>query len=205
MAKKSEKKISISELDNVIKEMENETVVEWNGLELKIRHTISIQEMFDLVNEVVDLVIDDDYGYAPEFELFAFKSGVVEKYTNIRLPDNLAHRAEIIYKTGIMEFISEYINAEQFADIVHGIKQKIDFMLNSRISMVSKKLDEVMDTAEAMSQQMETIFSEISPKELVDFTRAAMDNHIDEEKLVSAYIANTRSEESTNEEDKVSE
>ena len=97
MAKKSEKKVSISALDNIIGERFLNTVEEkWYDIEVKMRKNIPFTEMLAFVNDVVSSCFQQKGEYVPEALDFAIKSNIIIRYTNVSLPDNLEHRYEIL-------------------------------------------------------------------------------------------------------------
>lgn len=90
---KSEKRISISVMDKIIKEhFENTTTEQWYGIEVQIKKTLSFTEMMEFVNDVVLSCFQEDGGFVPEVMDFAIRSNILSKYANFSLPDKLEHR-----------------------------------------------------------------------------------------------------------------
>ena len=126
---KSEKRISISVMDKIIKEhFENTTTEQWYGIEVQIKKTLSFTEMMEFVNDVVLSCFQEDGGFVPEVMDFAIRSNILSKYANFSLPDKLEHRYEIIYMTDIIDLVCSRINGAQLNEIVAYINRKVEFL-----------------------------------------------------------------------------
>lgn len=190
---KSEKKISINSLDNIIKEnFTNKASVEWHGLEVTIKHNLSFTEMLEFVNDVVMSCFQDDGGFVPEVMDFAIKSNILSKYANFSLPDKLEHRYEIIYNSDAVDFVCQNINMQQLREITASIDRKISYMCNTNVMNIQKQMMELVSAFEDMQQKTTDMFSNFTPDDLVKIMGAIDDGGLSEEKVVRAYLEQTK-------------
>ena len=190
---KNEKKISITTMDKIIKENFNSTVVaEWHGADVIIKTHIALKDVLELVNNVVDSCFQEDGGFMPEIKDFAFNCNVIDKYTNISLPSNLEHKHEIIYGSDIIAFVYQHIDTAQLAEIVSAINTKISHLCNTNAISIQRQMNELISAFENMQAQTADMFSNITPEDISKIMGAVSEKGISEEKIVEAYINQTR-------------
>lgn len=183
------KKVSINAFEKAVKEChENTVVAEWNGLEVVITHTISLQDMMNLVAEVADNCFLDDGRYIPEMMQPLLDCGVVERYTNISLPSNLAARYELVMKSGIMDFIMPKINSNQYSDIVVAIRDKVDYACDSNTAEFNRAIDNMMESINAIQESTKNLFENVSPDDIRKIVGVVGDERRIEERIVDEYI-----------------
>ena len=183
------KKISINAFEKVVKEKFNNTITdEWNGLDVVITHTIPLQEVMSLVSEVADNCFLEDGRYVPEVMQPLLDCGVVERYTNISLPGNLSARYELVMKSGIMDFILSRINSNQYNDIVVAIRDKLDYMCDSKTVEFNRAMDKMTASMNEIQESTKDLFSKISPDDIQKIIGAYGDERTIEEKVVDEYI-----------------
>ena len=119
------KKISISQMDKVMKSLGNtEATFEWNGVTVVVKTLLSFQEMMEFAGRVkANCFVDGEY--LPEVRDFAIRDCIVDMYSNIRLPDNIEHKYEILYRTDICQEIVKYVNSDQYEQLLVAIDDKI--------------------------------------------------------------------------------
>lgn len=190
---KNEKKVSINSLDKVIKEnFTNKASVEWHGLEVAIKHNLSFTEMLEFVNDVVMSCFQDDGDFVPEVMDFAIKSNILSKYANLSLPDKLEHRYEIIYNSDAVDFVCQNINMQQLREITASIDRKISYLCNTNVMNIQKQMMALVSAFEDMQQKTTDMFSNFTPDDLVKIMGAIDDGGLNEEKVVKAYLEQTK-------------
>lgn len=190
---KNEKKVSINSLDKVIKEnFTNKASIEWHGLEVAIKHNLSFTEMLEFVNDVVMSCFQDDGDFVPEVMDFAIKSNILSKYANLSLPDKLEHRYEIIYNSDAVDFVCQNINMQQLREITASIDRKISYLCNTNVMNIQKQMMELVSAFEDMQQKVTDMFSNFTPDDLVKIMGAIDDGGLNEEKVVKAYLEQTK-------------
>lgn len=190
------KKISINAFETAVKEniAPNVSTEEWMGLQVEIKHTISLQEMMSLVAEVVDNCFLENGAYIPEVMQPLLDCGVVERYTNISLPSNLSNRYELVMRSGIMDFIMPRINSNQYNDIVVAIRDKIDYMCDTNITEFRNNLNDMVESMSALQEDTKALFGKISPEAIHELLGAFSSEKAIEEKVVDAYIDKQKAE-----------
>lgn len=196
MAKKSEKKVSISTLDNIIGERFLNTVDEkWYDIEVKMRKNIPFTEVLAFVNDVVNSCFQQKGEYVPEALDFAIKSNIIIRYTNVSLPDNLEHRYEILYNTDLMDFVYNHINMAQVQEIVSSINRKLAYMCETNVAAVQSRLNDLVSSFEEVQKKMEDMFKDLTPDDMVRLVGAIGDAGLSEEKVVKAYLEQTKADD----------
>jgi 2-C-methyl-D-erythritol 2,4-cyclodiphosphate synthase len=123
MAKKKGKQVSISALENIVKQADPNIIdVEWNGLSVAITRTISLEEMMKFADNVHKSCFNVDTGaYMPEVKEFAIRSNIMQRYANFSLPDNMDRQYMIVMTSGAVEMILEHINLVQYHALMDAI------------------------------------------------------------------------------------
>ena len=189
------KRISINAFEKAVKENnENMITAEWNGLSITINHTIPLQDVMSLVSEVADNCFLEDGRYMPEVMQPLLDCGVVERYTNISLPGNLAARYELVMKSGIVDFIMPLINSNQYNDIVVAIRDRIDYMCDINVTEFRNSIAGMVNSMTELQEKMESLFSVVSPEDVHKLLDAFGDNKAIEERVVDTYIERQKTE-----------
>lgn len=197
---KNEKKVSINSLDKVIKEnFTNKANAEWHGLEVSIKHNLSFTEMLEFVNDVVMSCFQDNGDFVPEVMDFAIKSNILSKYANFSLPDKLEHRYEIIYNSDAVDFVCQNINMQQLREITASIDRKISYLCNTNVMNIQKQMMELVSAFENMQQKTADMFANFTPDDLTKIMGALDENGFSEEKVVRAYLEQTKPVETESE------
>ena len=193
MAKKGEKKVSINALDNIINERFFNTVEEqWHDIEVKMRKSIPFTEMLTFVDDVTKSCFQKSGAYVPEVLDFAIKSNIISRYTNVSLPDNLEHRYEILYNTDLVDFVCEHINMPQVQEAISAVKRKLTYMCETNTVAVQNRLNDLVSAFEEMQKKTEDMFKGLTPDDLTRLIGAIGDAGLSEEKVVEAYLTQTK-------------
>lgn len=188
MANKSNH-ITVTALREAIKDKFDNTVIkEWNGLEITIKHTLTLGEMFALAQGIVEACFDEDNRYVPEKSDFAMRLGVIELYTNLTLPKDLEEQYDILYRTDIFEFVLGFINSKQFGIIVRSIDERIEQINRINASNVESQLNSMCAAIDNIQQQMSDIFNGVDAETINKLAGAMINTQLDEEKLVRAIV-----------------
>lgn len=182
MAKKSDK-ITVNALENAVKQNESIHTITWNGLDIKVKNSISFDEMRLFVSAVTESCFSEVGEYRPEFMEFVTRALVLSLYTNVTLPKSLDAQYNIVY-SGIVDEVFQYINYEQYNHISWAIDRKIDLVLKENIDTLNKQrkqLDEDMDN-------MRKLVDGIDPEDIENLVSAFSKMNITEEGLMQAFL-----------------
>lgn len=183
------KKISINALEKCIERRPETVDVEWNGLDITIKTRLSFEEMMAFVDGVVQgCFTTDDNSYVPEAKDFVIKCYIVETYSNIKLPQNVNKKYDILYTCDISNFILDNIDQEQFGEIVRGIDTKLKYLVASNINAITVKINELLSGFSNIEDRASQIFEHINQDNIDSIIKAIGNSRIDESKLMDAYL-----------------
>ena len=186
---KAIKEVSVNALEKVATEkFSNQFEVQWEGVPITVTPTITLKDMMEFAENVVETCFDNDGDYHPELLDFAVQSEMISKYTNIRLPQNLEKRYHLLSVTGLADEVQEYINAIQFKELLRAIDRKLRYMTDCNIQQIRSEVKSLTDSFKGMEKRAEEMmegFSAIDAGKLMDFLSG---NRPSEEKIVEAYI-----------------
>ena len=190
---KEEKKISINALEKAAKEQEAAEVKEqWFDIEVTIKRVLPLAEMIGFVQEIVDACFLTDGSFHPEVMDFAIKSGIMTHYANFSLPANLEKQYWLIYNTGAADMVCQHIDTVQLQEIVNAANRKIAYLCDSDAAAIKAKLDSIIKAFSAAGDKMAEIFSDVNAEDLQKLAAALGEGGLSEEKVVSAYMEQTR-------------
>jgi len=193
---KADKKVSIALFDKIAKEQfQNEVTIEWHDAQLRVKYALSLTDMLAFVDDVVGSCFHDKLGYIPEVKDFAIKTNILSRYANFSLPDNLEHRYQLVYMTDAVDAVCAAIDGTQLQEIVNSINSKIRFLCDSKATMIQERINDVLNTMEEMRDNTKSIFDGITQNDLKNLMGAITSNGLDEQKLVQAYIEQSKSKD----------
>lgn len=190
---KTNKKISISTFEKIMKETHTATQnVEWNGVEITIKHTLSFKDFLTFVDSVVKSCFSiDNNSYLPEIKDFSIRCCVLEMYANFAMPVNVERKYDLVYCTDAVDVVMSKINMTQFNVIMESIDAKIGNIAQANIEAINKQMIEVYSAFENIQNQMSGIFNGVGAEEMNKLIGAISGEAFDEHKLVQAYIDQT--------------
>ena len=183
------KKISISQMDKVMKSLGNtEATFEWNGVTVVVKTLLSFQEMMEFAGRVkANCFVDGEY--LPEVRDFAIRDCIVDMYSNIRLPDNIEHKYEILYRTDICQEIVKYVNSDQYEQLLVAIDDKITAASESNTEGLRLRIEEIAHELDNMVTEAGALFDGIDKSDIETIFEAVKSSgKIDEEKIARAYM-----------------
>lgn len=188
------KRISITTLDKIMKEKCTSTKsVIWNDVEITVQRALPYIDVLNFVNLVVRSCFDTETNeYFPEVKAFAIRCCVLEKYANFSLPSNIERRYDLVYNTDAYETVIQHINADQFNEILDAIDKKVENLANANVAAINKQINTIYNMFNSLQEQFNEIFSGITPEDASKFMQTIADGKFDEEKLVQAYMAQSK-------------
>lgn len=193
MAKKKIQRISINTMDDIMERYENTEVVQWNGMDVTITNTISLEEMIAFVDNVVKSCFDQTTGaYMPEIKDFAIRCNVMERYANFTLPRRIERKYDMVMRSGAFEMILNHVNAAQFNDMMRAIDAKLQNIAEANTQMVFRKFDDVVASFENLQNKVGSMFEGVDSADIGKLVSAISENGVSEEKVVKAYIEQTK-------------
>lgn len=194
---KNDNKISIGAFESVLKSAYGghnggTKQFEWNGLTVEVKRVLDVKDAFALVKDVVDASFLENGTYVPEVADLALRVGVLERYANFSMPDNLERQYALAYATDAYDSVLPYVDSEQFAAIRYAIERKTDMLCDANVYAVQNDVNRLVESMEGLVQNMEAAFSGVSREDVAKIASAVGSGAVDEEKLMKAYLAETK-------------
>lgn len=171
--------------------------VKWHGLEISIKRRLSLSDMMRFVDYVVKSCFSEDAVYLPEIRDFAIGCSIIEQYTNIDLPESVEDKYEAINGSDIVNVILEYVDMRQFNKILEAIDDKIDAIVQTNISAVTRQINSLYASIEELEKQFEAMFGDVTGEDVTNLIGAITNGKLDEEKLMDAYVSKRVDNENT--------
>lgn len=183
------KKISASAFGRTVKKNFNSIIEEeWCGIPVVITPTISLQEVFNIVANASSNCFSDDGSYIPEAMIAVLNCDIVEKYTNISLPEEITDRYDLVMRSGLMEFVLPRINEMQYNQIVDAIRDKIDYACDSNVSNLSHSISQIVESVKSLKERTERLFSGASTEDVRSILDSIGGDRGFETKAVEEYL-----------------
>lgn len=184
------KKLSVSKIDEGIKNNLFEVKKDWNGNEIIIKKFVGYETMLDIVNKTVDACFDRNGNYLPEMRDMAFREQVISGYSNAAIPSPISHKYDILYMSGIYEIVLCEIDSNQLNSIKDAIYEKTEYRADVNVQRIYSKIEEVTGTLQTMAKEMVDVFNGITREDVQTIMNAIANGKIDEGKIVEAYMKN---------------
>lgn len=115
------KKITAEQLRGANNVPSHRTVM-WHGIAVTLRPLLSLVEVTQFVNSVMDSCYDKEHDvFVPDMMDFAFRVNAVSRYACVELPESIEEQYSILYNTDIFDTIVSYANAAQLQSIKDAI------------------------------------------------------------------------------------
>lgn len=184
-----ENKCDTGLMDEIRKTSSQENTITWKAIKIKIRQTISLYDMMELVTSASNLCFSHEGDYVPEVFDFAYKMNVLRKYTDLTLPDDISDIYMFVYGTDIFERVCEHVNQTQLKEIFDSIAKKVKDTCDTHQSDIHKKFDQAIESLNKLSGSLEGMFNGVNKEDIQRLTGAIAGGDISVEKLVKAYIS----------------
>lgn len=189
---KDNKKISINKFEEaLIKDDVVEVLLEGTtDTVIRIQKTIPFGEAVGFINDIVDSCIDDDgVDYVTIAYDFAIRVGVLTRYANLSMPSSIDKQYWLAYNTKAFDQVMEYINRDQFDDIIRAADRKIRFLTNTMSSSVSAKMMDIVGQFKEIAEMGKQAFSGVDPSTIRSVLQnVSMVKNMDEEAVVNAIL-----------------
>lgn len=193
------KKITINEFEKAVEygPEPDVGVVAFNGLEIEVKRFASYEEVEWIIESVSNACFDENGGFRPEARYVAMRLAILAVYTNLTIPKALDKRYEMACKYGVFETIAEAIDQGQLDMIDMSIRVITDLRARSAINDVVRSANEasysMKQLVEKMDTQLSSVFDGFTSEDVGNMLKMLSNGSVDEEKIVKAYIEQTKS------------
>lgn len=193
MTKKSSK-ISVNKFEKAVKDMYGDgvCVVEWNGLNVEIKRTLSLRDAIMFSEHVVGSCFDDNGNYIPESYRLSVMNAMVALYTNISLPQSAENKYDLLCKSHICDVIASNVDAQQLEDIISIVKKRIKYIIELNNASAKREIEEICKSFDVIKNQIESTFSDISGEDIESITNL-INSGVDQSAIAKAAIASVNS------------
>lgn len=168
-----------------------EEKMEMNTVEVKepeVTYTLSAVSMLNFVQDVMETVFNEEYGYMPEFLEYAIRFNVMTRYGHIEMPEDIQERYMLIYDDRYRRVL-EYVNIDQLDNIIDAIDRKIEHRLDMEHADAERKLNEMTQKMNDAVEMISGLTKEIDPEDVKKLASALAEHGpFDEGKIVQAYL-----------------
>lgn len=184
------KKVPFASVASAInKDEPSATVVEWNGVKIKINRSLSVKQMIEFDNFVVDGCFGGERGsYMPELKDLYIGVASINMYTNINTSSDAQKMYDFVRGTNITDVIYDNIDKRQFEYMLESIDKRIEHLaqsgameLNNRIEKIVSFLEDIVNDAHSLSEGMSSEDTQV----LLDAVKSGF---LDDENFIRAYI-----------------
>lgn len=184
-------KVSITKWEKMLSENVSEVpVVGLDGVNMRVKHTLSLQEMMQFVEDVVSSCVDPEDGmFRPELRGFAIKYALVSYYTNFNTPSDMSKLYDLLYRTDVPKQILCFIDKEQYKEMLLGIDKRVSHTVRMLQSQAALEASNAVERMSAMVSQVESVFNGVD----IDKVNQAMDGvyairNMNEENIARAVV-----------------
>ena len=189
MAKKKSKRISVNAMDEILNGYEATKSINWNGLDVIITKSLSLEDMLAFADSVVKSCFDQSTGaYMPEVKDFAIRINVMERYANFTMPSKAERQYDVVMRSGAYEMILDHINMAQFYELMNAIDAKLKNAAEANVQMVFKQFNDVVTSFEGLQEKVGSLFAGVDAADIGKLMNAMSEHGVSEEKVVQAYI-----------------
>lgn len=195
-----EKKISVNQFDTVLNSVADENPAEktviWNGLEIKVKTVVDYDTMLMIVKTAADACFTESGEFCPEVEDFVTRVLVLHFFTNLSLPVSREKKYYMVCVSGVYDAVVEAIDRLQYGTIVSAVSRRVEQRASAGVEAVIRQANSVSEAVAELRDKFEKEFSSIlegvTPEDMNRMIRRLADGEIDEGKIASAYLDNTR-------------
>jgi hypothetical protein len=202
MPKKEIKKISVNQMDKNIPETLPFPVSFGEGedkIEVICKPRISFTDGLSFVNNVVSAVVDEDLDRVVfSVKEFSIRTNTLEMFTNIRLPENIEKKYDLVFGTKIYEQIVDDINfdGDVYDIFLAAIDEQIAFESQKMLSQFKSETQTMIDHINTEGEQIINTFAEfgkafkdVTPEQISALIPKIVEmGKIDEKELASAVL-----------------
>lgn len=196
MAKNTNKKISISFMDKVLKAQEENNIVvtQWCETDVTIKRMIGLMDMIAFADNVAECCFMEDGSFHPELKGFLFRCNVLTRYANFSLPENVEHKFELVYGTDAYDFVTQYVDERQLNMLDAAICDKLNYLCDTNAAGLEKRMTEAVSAFEALQDKIADLFGGIDSDDMAKIASAMANGQFSEERLVKAYAEQMKKE-----------
>lgn len=151
---------------------------DFNGNEIEVKQFLSIQDKIDLVDITLQKAKENNLYNPIKIDMY-FHLYLIYLYTNISFTEKQREDEyklyDVLESNGLVDLVLQYINEEEYLDLIEKIKEKVKMELkygNTIASVISKVINDLPKNAETMQNIIDN-FDQEKYQAVLDFAVAA--------------------------------
>ncbi len=101
-------------------------LINWRGLKICVKHSISAREYMEAVQNVLDICRTPEDGIAIELLDCAIKAVVIGTFASVSIPNDFGNIFHIVYDSDLYDVVYEAANKKLIEAIIQSVKLCID-------------------------------------------------------------------------------
>lgn len=144
------------------------------GIELQVKHVLSMKEAMAFVKDIVLSCIDmDEMEYTPEAFDFAVRVGILNKYAGIDMPKSLDKAYDIVYGTDLLAEVEAVIDTAQKDCLVEAAMDRIAYMRDMQVALAGDKMQKLFNRMDEMMSEGTEILNRASEIDVAQLEKVA--------------------------------
>ena len=164
----------------------------FDGLTLKVKHRLSLQEMMNMISDVVETIVDLDTGaFDPEYKLIVPDVFLLHYYAGLPInKTDLSKAYRVLAETDLVSQIQAHVDAQQVAAISKAIEEKLSYYKELFVSTASQKVTILLNGIENIFAQLGDATSALSDGKLQQLMDVLSRTAVEKETAVEEKASN---------------
>ena len=147
--------------------------IDYYGLELEIYKTVPLDVFCEIAEKVAEVCFDANTGaYKPELTDFALRMCVIDAYTNVALPDDVALSYVLLYHTDLYDWVRPHINNAQFEVLAEAITDRIVARNDANKTAFDNGVQAVLNQIDEIGAQLTEMFGSVTADDMKKLVKA---------------------------------
>lgn len=165
------------QLNAMIEENNQTFTATWAGGEMNVRRRVDFKTLVEIVSMTVEACFDDLGAYLPEAKAIVMWSYIVDKYTDVELPDDIEARANVLIYTDLSNAIRECVDVDQIFAIEDAVDKRIKNSIDAGNNVLMNGVMNTYASLAAIHSEMENALKQIGGVEPAKFFNVADANN----------------------------
>lgn len=180
---------------------ETYSLEEYEGIPIEFRTSLTLHDVLQICNDVVQGCFLDDDTYIPEIRIFLLKRSLVNALTNIELPEDASECYEFLMNSEIVDWLDDKLfelHGSAIEQLTEAIDRKLNYMADLGLAAIRSKMNQLIFTIDNFATESSKLFGDISTEDRDKLIASIGSlNTLDEEKLVKAFIKQEKKAKTT--------
>lgn len=161
----------------------------WGKKNITVKKTIGLTEMLSFVDNVVNGCFEKESGaYMPEVFTFAVYKGLIDYWTDYKLPSDVQKMFDLLFGTDLVEKVLCEVDETQYKGAVDSAKEKCRHLADMLIDGISERVEEMLNGIKELVSLAESAGEMINSESVEKIAQAVGEFGIDEAKVVKAVF-----------------